>query len=62
MRSNYQLPKEYSMTKKEEEEMSEELTTKVRIMAEGFLKGIFFFITAPIYIYNKIKQNKITKK
>ena len=43
-------------TKKEQEEMSNELDKKARALVTNFLKGIFFFITIPISVYNKIRR------
>jgi len=46
---------------KKEEETSERLNTKAKAMASNFLKGLFFFITVPISLYNKIKSNRRQK-
>ncbi len=61
MKLNYQLPQEYRMSEKEQEEMTEEITIKTRKLTGIFLKGIFFFITIPITIIKKIKQKRKCK-
>ncbi len=53
---NYQLPKQYRLTEKEKEEISDKLTRKTRKLAGNFLKGMFFFITIPIYIFKKLNK------
>lgn len=53
---NYECPNDMKMSKKEEKEISEKLNSTARGMSKSFLKGLFFFITVPISIYNKIKK------
>ena len=55
---NHELPNNLKMSRKEEEEITKRLNTKAKGMAANFLKGLFFFITAPIQIYNKIKSRR----
>jgi len=59
---NYELPAFAKMSKKEEKEISEKLNTRTREMSGSFFKGLFFFITIPIFIYKKIKKSKNKKK
>lgn len=51
---NYQYPKHMRMSKKEEEQS----TKRVDELGTSFIKGMFFFITVPILIYNKLKNKK----
>lgn len=57
MKLNYKFPR-FGMSKKEEEGITKKLDTRARGMTGSFLKGLFFFITIPISIYNKIKNKK----
>jgi len=45
------------MSEKQQEEFSKKLNIISKEMAKSFFKGLFFFITTPIWIYNKIKLN-----
>lgn len=54
---NYELPTFIRMSKKEEQETSKKLNTIARGIAKNFLSGLFFFITIPISVYNKIKKS-----
>jgi len=50
------------MSRKEEQEISKKLNTRAKGMAGNFLKGLFFFITIPLFIYKKIGNKFICKK
>jgi hypothetical protein len=52
---NYDPPPHLKISKKEAEKISEKLNTTAIGLAKNFLKGLFFFITAPISIYKKIR-------
>lgn len=52
---SYEIPDNFKMSKKEEQQTSKKLNTLARGMAKSFLYGLFFFITVPLFIYKKIK-------
>lgn len=52
---SYEIPDNFKMSKKEEQQTSKKLNTLARGMAKSFLTGLFFFITIPLFIYKKIK-------
>ncbi len=54
----YELPAFARMSKKEEQEISERLNTRIGEISKSFLSGLFFFITVPISIYKKLKKQK----
>jgi len=56
-----ELPKHMKLTKKEKKEIDKGMNSTMQEVSKSFLNGLFFFITAPIQIYNKIKSKRRKK-
>lgn len=56
---NYEFPNHLKPSKKEEKEITKiekTITIRIKGLAKNFLSGLFWFITIPISVYNKIKK------